>query len=134
MILLDFVIAFFVALLLSLVVFVGLRRTGPWASFLFLFLALFLATWAGGIWITPIGQPLGGSYWLPFLMAGVVFALLLASITPADRTEESTIKLVTEEEKQARERTVRRAAGVLFWLFAGVLVLIIVLRYLRGAS
>jgi hypothetical protein len=132
MILVDFLIAFFVALLLSSIVFLGLRRTGPWTSFLFLFFALFLATWAGGIWITPIGRPLAGVYWLPFLMAGVVFALLLAVAVPPDKAEESTIKLVTEEEKKARERTVRRTAGLLFCLFAGILALSIVLRYLRG--
>lgn len=132
MILVDFLIAFLVALLLSSIVFIGLRRTGPWASFLFLFLALFLATWAGGIWITPIGRPLGGVYWLSFLLAGVVFALLLAAAVPPDKEQESTIKLITEEEKHAQKRTVRRAAGYLFWLFAGVLGLVIALRYLQG--
>jgi len=133
MILVDFLVAFFVALLLSSVVFLGLRRTGPWASFLFLFFALFLATWAGGIWITPVGRPfLGGIYWLPFLMAGVVFALLMAAAVPPDKNEESTIKLVTEEEKKAQERTVRRSAGLLFWVFAGVLAVTIIARYLRG--
>jgi hypothetical protein len=132
MILVDFLVAFFVALLLASIVFVGLKRAGPWASFLFLFLALFLATWAGGIWIMPIGRPLGGVYWLPFLMAGIVFALLLAAVVPPEKTEESTIQLVTEEEKKTREKTVRRTAGLLFWLFAAVLILTIVLRYLRG--
>lgn len=131
MIFADFLIALLVALLLSSIVFIGLRRTGPWASFAFLFFALFLATWAGGIWITPIGRPLAGVYWLPFLMAGVVFALLLAAAVPPERTEESTIKLVTEEEKKEKERKVRRAAGLLFWLFAAALALAILVRYLR---
>jgi hypothetical protein len=133
MIFVDFLIALFVALLLSSVVFLGLRRTGPWASFLFLFFALFLATWAGGIWITPIGRPfLGGIYWLPFLMAGVVFALLLAAAAPPEKDEGSTIKLVTEQEEKAQERTIRWSAGILFWLFAGVLAVTIIARYLRG--
>jgi hypothetical protein len=132
MIFVDFLISFVVALLLATIVSVVLRRAGPWASFLFLFLALFLATWAGGIWIMPFGRPLGGVYWLPFLMAGVVFSLLLAAVVPPDKADESTIELVTEEEKKARERTVRRTAGLLFWLFAGVLVVAIIARYFRS--
>ena len=132
MLVFDLVVALLVALLLSSILFLGFRRTGPWASFLFLFLVLFLATWAGGIWIMPFGRPLGGVYWLPFLMVGIVFALLLAAIVPPGKEEESTIKLVTEEEKRAQERTARRTVGLLFWLFVGVLVLAIVLRYLSA--
>ncbi len=132
MIFFDFLVALVIALLLASLVFVGFRRAGPWASFLFLFLALFLATWAGGVWIMPFGRPLGGVYWLPFLMAGVVFALLLAAVVPPDKSEETTVELVTEEEKKERERTLRRTAGLLFWTFAGVLAVAIILGYLRG--
>ena len=130
MLVFDLVVALLVALLLSSILFLGFRRTGPWASFLFLFLVLFLATWAGGIWLMPFGRPFGGVYWLPFLMVGIVFALLLAAIVPPGKEEESTIKLVTEQEKRAQERTARRTVGLVFWLFVGVLVLAIVLRYL----
>lgn len=130
MILTDFLVAFLVSLLLSAIVVVGMRRTGPWASFFFLFLALFLATWAGGIWITPIGRPVGGVYWLPFLVAGVVFALLLASMERIDTRAETSIKLVTEQERKAHKKEVRRTVGLFFWLFACVLALAILLRYL----
>jgi hypothetical protein len=131
MILVDLLIALAVASFLAAVVFLLLRTTGPWASFPLLFLALFLATWAGGIWLAPIGRPVGGVYWVPFLMAGIVFALLLAAVVPPERPEEqeTTIELLTEAEKKARERTNRLAVGLLFWLFAGVLAIAILLRY-----
>jgi len=131
MILVDLLIALTVASLLAAVVFLLLRSTGPWASFPLLFLALFLATWAGGIWLAPIGRPVGGVYWVPFLMAGIVFALLLAAVVPPERPEEqeTTLELLTEAEKKARERTNRLAVGLLFWLFAGVLAIAILLRY-----
>jgi len=131
MILVDLLIALVVASLLAAVVFLLLRSTGPWASFPLLFFALFLATWAGGIWLAPIGRPVGGVYWVPFLMAGIVFALLLAAVVPPERPEEqeTTIELLTEAEKKARERTNRLAVGLLFWLFAGVLAIAILLRY-----
>ena len=132
MLVFDFVVALVVATLLSSILFLGFRRRGSWAGFLFLFLVLFLATWAGGIWLMPFGRPLGGVYWLPFLTVGIVFALLLASIAPPDKGEETTIKLVTEEERKAQERAERRKVGLLFWLFVGVLVLAIVLRYLSA--
>ena len=134
MILVDLLIALAVASLLAAVVFLLLRTTGPWASFPLLFLALFLATWAGGIWLAPIGRPVGGVYWLSFLMAGIVFALLLSAVVPPERPEmeESTIELLTETEKKARERKNRLAVGLLFWLFAGVLSAAILLRYVAG--
>ena len=134
MILVDLLIALVFASLLAAVVFLLLRRTGPWASFPLLFLALFLATWAGGIWLAPIGRPVGGVYWLSFLMAGIVFALLLSAVVPPERleTEESTIELLTETEKKARERKNRLAVGLLFWLFAGVLAVAILLRYVAS--
>jgi hypothetical protein len=134
MIVFDLLIALAFASLLAAVVFLLLRRTGPRASFPLLFLALFLATWAGGIWLAPIGRPVGGVYWLSFLMAGIVFALFFAAVVPPERTDEqeSTIELLTEAEKKARERTDRLAVGLLFWLFAGVLAVAILLRYVGG--
>jgi hypothetical protein len=132
MILVDLLIALTVASLLSAFVFFLLRRTGPRASFPLLLLAIFLATWAGGVWLAPIGRPVRGVYWLPFLMAGIVFALFFAAVMPPERPEEqeSTIKLVTEAQKKARERTERLTMGILFSLFAAVLAIAILLRYI----
>jgi hypothetical protein len=129
MLVFDLLIALLVALLLTSIVVLGFRRTGPWASFLLLFFVIFLATWAGGIWLLPFGRPLGGVYWLPFLMVGIIFALLLSSIVPWQKEEESSIKLVTQKEKKAQERSARRRAGLLFWVFVGTLVLAIILHY-----
>ncbi|MFW6180534.1 MAG: hypothetical protein ACOC8N_02210 [Spirochaetota bacterium] len=61
-------------------VFAGLLgRSGPWASIPVFFAIIFLASWAGGVWIAPVGPALFGVYWVPFLIFGLIIALLLAA-------------------------------------------------------
>jgi hypothetical protein len=74
-------------LLFALVIAVGLtlifallyRNVGSWALWWMFSLLIFLAARAGGVWITPVGPKLFGQSWLPFLLAGLFLALLLAS-------------------------------------------------------
>ena len=56
----------------------GLRRFAP-ASFVWPFLVLFLAAWAGGVWIAPVGPRFWGGYFLPFLAVAFVMAVLIAA-------------------------------------------------------
>jgi hypothetical protein len=83
----DLVCALVVAGLLSLVLYyiVGWRAPGHGSGFvgvLFLFLVLFLGVWAGGVWFTPVGPPLFGGYWLPFVLMGIFLALLTVALAP----------------------------------------------------
>jgi hypothetical protein len=65
-------------------IFAGIfRRSGPWASNLVFFAIIFLAAWAGGVWIAPIGPALFGVYWIPYLFFGLIAALLLAAVAPS---------------------------------------------------
>lgn len=83
MVLLDFVFAFVVAIALT-IVFAGVFRSiGPWALWWLFLVLVFLAAWAGGLWLTPVGPALLGRTWVPFLIAGFLFALLLAAASPA---------------------------------------------------
>ncbi|MFO8006139.1 MAG: hypothetical protein R6V05_00220 [Candidatus Brocadiia bacterium] len=54
----------------------GARRI---LGYLSLFLFLFMAVWAGGLWLRPIGPELWGQAWLGFLLTGCVFFLVLAA-------------------------------------------------------
>ena len=56
--------------------------TAGWAFFMF-FVGLFLVTWAGGVWLAPLGPTLYGAPWVGFLIVGLVAALLAAVLTPA---------------------------------------------------
>jgi hypothetical protein len=78
-VLFDVLFAFGIGLVLT-ALFAGLLgRSGPWASIPVFFAVIFLASWAGGVWIAPIGPALFGVYWVPFVVFGLIIALLLAA-------------------------------------------------------
>lgn len=88
MLLVDFLAALVTGLILTVIFWPRLRKSGLWANgagwveFLWFFLVVFLASWLGGIWAAPAGPPLRGSRLVPFLTAGFLFALLLAATAP----------------------------------------------------
>jgi hypothetical protein len=81
----DLVFVLFLALILTLIFAVGFRRRSLGGGLIVFFLVLFLATWAGGVWITPFGPVWWGVSWLPFIFVGLVIALLLTATMAPDR-------------------------------------------------
>jgi hypothetical protein len=123
----DLITALIISLGLSAIFIAGFRKKGPWDNFLVFFAIIFLTSWAGGIWISPLGPPIGGVYWLPFLIIGLTFALLLAAVTsPFPR--DTTVRLVEAGEKTPEKRKAM-VLGVYFWLLIFALVIMIVTRY-----
>ena len=94
MFILDFVFAIAIALVLVLLFSLVFQYRGPWNSVLWFFVVVLMATWAGGVWLTPVGPAVGGFYWLPFLVAGLIVSLLLAA-TAIPAKEESTVTFVS---------------------------------------
>jgi hypothetical protein len=125
----ELLFAFIIALFLT-VIFAGFRRSGPWASLFIFFLLVFLASWAGGLWMAPVGPRLWGAYWVPFLLVGLIFALLLAAMPP-DRHSESSVELVEPKKAKKEQERLTTALGVFFWVLVIVLILAILARYLR---
>jgi len=104
---------------------VGRLRPGAWPAAVWFFLLLFFGTWALGAWLQPIGPRIWGTYWVPYVIAGVGISLLLAATTtllgnPSDRTHS------TQEERVAVKVTtyVYVVTAIVFSLAA------IALRYL----
>lgn len=122
----EFIIAFIVALVLSLIFVYGFRRKGPWTNFYIFFIIIFLATWAGGLWITPIGPSIRGIFWLPFLLVGAVFALLLAAATP--RSNPPSIELKTKKQVK-KEETIETAISLFMWILIIFLTIAIIVGY-----
>ena len=60
-------------------------RLEPVSIFVIL-LILFLATWAGGIWLVPFGPRLWGVAWASFVVVGLVVALLMAALSDVEDT------------------------------------------------
>ena len=118
--------ALLVSVLLTAIFLLGLGRKQTWRSFLIFYLLVFLAAWAGGLWVTPVGPSVWGVYWVPFLFAGLLFALLLAATAPSRRP-----RSLREAAEQARqEEQVERAVGWLLWVLVAALVAAIIARYI----
>ena len=129
----QLILAITVALALSLALVLVFRwerptRQGPWASFVFLFTMLFLFTWAAGLWLSPFGPTVWNVYWMPFGLAGLGLALLLAS-TQASSGRRSRRKQ-TNKEPENPDFSVATAFGISFWLLAIALVIAIAAHYL----
>lgn len=132
MFLAHLLVAFLVALLLSLLL-VPLRRprsaqakTSTAVGVLFLFFILFLGTWAGGLWITPFGSPWLGVYWMPFVVAGLFVALLVAATDQSSRRSYERKETGPDHVEHAALAT---AFGLLFWILIMALAIAIVAGY-----
>jgi len=124
MFLADVLFAMLLALLLTFLFVVVLRWRGPWPGFLAFLAVLFLATWAGGVWIRPAGPLAFGLYWVPFIITALVVALLLAAAGPPRRSKIETIHQVKE-----REQGVTLAINHVLWSVIAVLAILIAVAY-----
>ncbi len=118
MIFTSFVIALLIALIVSLV-FPGKQRQLPWAGFWPLFLMTFLLVWLGGVWLVPFGPAVYGFYWAPFVVTGIVLALLIAAVTLPSPAE-------VRVDRSREAKIVTAAVSVFFWvLIIGAIIGII---------
>ncbi len=119
----DILVALAIAVLLTALFVAVFRTTGPWAGFWIFLLVVFLASWAGGVWLTPFGPPIFGITWLPFLITGLFFALLLAAATPVYPARKTTTP------ETAAEAETAAAFSIFFWVLIAGLGLFILLAY-----
>ncbi|MCB0310124.1 MAG: hypothetical protein KDD42_02745 [Bdellovibrionales bacterium] len=111
-----------VSLLLALL-FVGLfagfyRRNNSWGSLLFFFLLIFLATWGGGVWFSPVGPVWYGVAWLPFVLMGLFTAMLIALSIP--ERERYQPRSSAEREKEANQALDIMAGAIILMLLLGI--------------
>lgn len=120
-------VAAIVALPLTLIVAVLLRRPGPWGSAVNFFLLVFLGAWAGGQW-TRVGGERTESIMdaLPFLIAGVIAAVILALIPAPGRQPRPG--------EPPRRRPALQGLSLLFWLLAALLAGAIAAAYLAPGA
>jgi hypothetical protein len=97
------------------------------SALLFFFLILFFATWAGGIWIAPVGPMLWGAYWVPFLIVGLFVALILLVVTEPSRRRGKVRRQHAHTEAHVVEAIT--AFGVLFWMLIAALSAVIFVGY-----
>ena len=125
MFLTELIFALAISLFFTAVFTVLSRRAKPWRYRIVFFLLIFLAAWAGGIWITPVGPVMLGVYWVSFFVAGLVFALVMEALTtlPSRRAGPS----VQDEEKE--EEALEMTFSAFLWVLFLALIALVVLGY-----
>lgn len=154
MFLADFLVALLVALLLTALFAAVFGTTGPWSGFWVYFLLILLMAWVAGIWVRPFGPAVWGVYWFPFLLFGLIAALLIAAATPpaprgprpgpGERPYRDEVAgpaepdgediTATRERPYTDEDVVAEGAavtlGLFFWLLMLVLLIALIFAYL----
>lgn len=123
--------ALLMAAVFTLIFALGFRRPGPWSNALVFFLVIFLAAWAGGLWISPAGPVFYGIYWLPIILVAFLFAVLLAGVPPGRRPPH--VKTISEAKAEAQQQqAAERAFDAFFWVLLIAFVGFIVLGYIAA--
>jgi hypothetical protein len=130
MIIVDILLALAVALLLTGIFAYGFCELRGGDQLLFFFSVLFLATWAGGVWITQYGPLIHGVAWLSFMAVGFTIALLLANLMASGK---NPCRTMAERSNLPEGQVSRSLFGIFFWLLTIVLIVAIVLAYLFPA-
>jgi hypothetical protein len=128
--LLDLITALLIATFLVAVIGLGFRRRRLDAAPAAVFVMIFLATWAGGVWLAPIGPAIWGLDILSFVIVGVLIALLLTAVMPR-RPPRTRGEALRQEDSR---RQAARTANVFFWILIVSLAAGILLRYIVGAG
>lgn len=122
----DLLLVLLVTLVLTAIFVVGFRRQRTGQIIAMFFIILFLATWAVGLWIVPLGPKFLGVSWVSYLIAGLLMALLLTALIPLAKSPGAR----DETTKEAEEKTVAIAVfDIFFWILIIGLIAAIILRY-----
>jgi hypothetical protein len=128
----QIIVSLIVAVILSLILVVAFRRRLSWTGTLWFLITTFLASWAGSLWLGPIGPSLRGVYWLPPLLvgstAGLIFLIFAPRRAPKSRLE--TLEML-EEIQQTRdmEKATKISFSVFLWVIMFTLIGAIIVRY-----
>ena len=133
---LPLVIAILVALLFTLPIvwMLGWRRPGAApeesvvVSGLFMFVLVFLATWALSGWLTPWGPEVSGVPWLLAMIVAAFVALLVlvASPSPSYSTTSSSGGEPADVDRAAE------GIGLMFWILVVLLLIVALIGNARG--
>lgn len=136
----EFLFAFVLALVIAGILASAMgpktgRRQDAWPLGLFFFFLLLFAIWAGGVWFTPVGPELWGVQWVPFVVVGIIVALMLAASVPSNERWRSARAAraggagTTAVEPTEGEEASAVALSIFFWVVIVALLGAIVARY-----
>jgi hypothetical protein len=126
----EFIFALVIGFALTSLFAAGFRRRTYWPGFFTFFFILFLAAWAGGLWMRPAGPELFGIFWIPYLAVGLIFGLLLLALLPHHYRRTPPPEETTEKPMEAAERrTGETILGLFFWIFVIAMIIAIIAGY-----
>lgn len=129
MFLAEILFAIGIALVLTAIFSAAFGSTGPWPSFWVFFGIVLLVAWAAGLWARPFGPALWGVYWLPFVVFGLIAALVIAAATPPspDVPPDVPDRPLPANDVAATEASI--AISVFVWILVAILLIAIVAGY-----
>lgn len=118
--------AFFMALFLTFV-FAALSGRGPWRTLFIFFFIIFLAGWAGQLWITPFGPVVLGVSWMPLIFVSVIFSFLIIALSNPEKNPAGNDAVSSGAEAVL-------TLGMFFWFLILILISSIVIGYYKTPS
>jgi hypothetical protein len=110
-----------------------LRRSGYKIVFHWLFSLVFLAIWAGGIWIRPVGPSVGGVFFLPFVIVGFLVVISFLAFTKKDKPQGrvDTIDLIEKiQRKRDFEKISVISINIFFYFLLVFLISAVISKYI----
>jgi hypothetical protein len=131
MVVLDVLVALAVAVLVTALFMAVYGSAGPWPSFWVFFAVVLLASLAAGLWARPFGPALWGVHWAPFLVAGVLVALVIAAASPPRGARRrppgrASAPVEVRTEDLGAERSTL-AVGTFLWALVAILLIVVVI-------
>jgi hypothetical protein len=120
----DLFVALIIGFLFTMIFAVLFESRGPWEVWWVFLLIVVLGAWVGGLWLAPMGPVWYGVTWLPFLFAGLFFALLLVAATPPAPRRRTEMTYA-----EAETSTGVAAFSIFFWILILGLLVAIILAY-----
>jgi hypothetical protein len=120
----ESLVALIVAVLLGALISKATLKIHQRKSLTWIFLIIFVISWAGGTWIKPFGPSICDFYWLPFVLTGIVTALIIAISThnQLPRNRHETLELLIRAERQKK---LNQFTGTILTLVMGVVLLLL---------
>ncbi len=129
MILIEAVFALAIAFILTVIFVVLGRRAKSRRGILVFFSLVFLAAWAGGVWITPVGSRFLGVYWLSSFAAGLIFALLQEALAASRKRAAPRDTIERLEAKEGRE--IEQVFDIFSFILLVAFIAVIVIGYIH---
>jgi hypothetical protein len=127
----SLVVALIVCVIFTLFTRSRTRRTG----YIWFFLFVLMATWAGGVWIRPFGPLLADIRWLQSLVVGLLAVLLAALFAPlkTPRGRHNTLNQLEDVAQQKQlEKMTYISLGAVFWVLLCILTWAVIVNYVLG--